>query len=378
MADMPDHMVAIFRDLIVEAKRPDLTGKLKTADLHADIKQDQINKLKQLSHIPKDVVEMPGGGFISRFKYENGFLLCVQVSGFSRTELEEVEKCLAEFKALPEDMDESTFMFLSLKLQKFYKIKDEFLNFTAATDNVAMADLPEYSGHEIADLIEIFENIQIYTIPTDSLLANRNKWFVAAHITSSCSAFRSKSFPETTARKLNSLLLLGNSNPEHIFYASTSIHLRQCFMEVYRGLETLFYLPWIDSLKKTLNYTGSGRSLAGDLRKSIGWRQKESESIRRLFLIAQKPKVFNAQLKALPAFGDLNFDEIGADSIGRRIYKIRNILVHQEDYDDTSKIDLTQDCWPTLVEYLLEISIDLYSRYPTDADFSFDTLDTPA
>lgn len=370
MADMSDHWRIIFADLVDAAQRPDILSKLKTADLPDEVKAEQWAKYKRLTVLKNDAVEMPKAGFVSRYKDGETIAICVQTSDFNSQEIVEISNCLAEFGAHPEDMDESTFMKLTHGLKGLYRVKDEHLGKDAAWDLIGISESPSYVGHEIHHLLEIFEDVRLYKIEHDSILASCSKWFLAAYLCSSCSAFRSKSFPTSTSDKLKELLMLRNTNPEHIFYAATSIHLRQCFLEVYRGLESLFYLPWIISLKRELNITENSRSLAASLRKNIGWRQKEKESILKLFSLFEIEKIKSSPIAALPSFADLDFEKLEIEKISRRIYKIRNILVHQEDYEDPSRLTLTQECWPVLVDFLVEVAIDLYTKYAADADFN--------
>ncbi|WP_412554502.1 hypothetical protein [Shimia sp. MIT1388] len=372
MPQMKEHWQAIFGELAASAGREDLVGKLRTADLPDKIKEAQLKKYKSLAIFPDDLVEMPRAGFVSRIKSGDEILICVQTDDFSTSELQELENSLAAYGANSDELDESTFMVLSHGLRGAYRPKADFLDKDAAFNQIGIAEEPTYEGHEISDVMQLFEDVSLFRIDPNSDLASCNKWFLAAYIAACCSAFRTKSFPQDTSEKLNALLQLKNSNPELIFYAVTSIHLRQCFLEVYRGLETLFYLPWMKLLKDELSFTGSGRSLASTLRKSIGWRQKEKESICELFALADNAMVMDNRINSLPSFKDLNFDEVNNQAIARRIYKIRNILVHQEDYDDPSPINLTQECWPVLVDYLLDVTVHLYTTFGADADFDFD------
>ena len=373
MPSMKEHWGAIFDDMAAAAGREDLISSLKTADLPAGVKERQLDKLKSLTVFLDDLVEMPRAGFVSRFKDGSDVCICVQTNDFSEHEHQELSDCLEFYNTYPDDMDESTFMLLSLRLKGWYRKKTEYLEKDSAFNQISIAGETGYSGHEISDIIKLYEEVSLFRVDGDSFLATCNKWYLAAHVASSCSAFRTKSFPLETSLKLNKLLLLKNTNPELIFYAVTSIHLRQCFLEVYRGLEALFYLPWMKNLKADFKLAESGRLLASKLRKSIGWRQKEVDSICELFAIADKAKVVCSRIEPLPAFSGINFDEATNQVMARRIYKVRNILVHQEDYEDPDLLKMTQECWPILVDYLLDVCLDLYVTNGSDADFDFNS-----
>jgi hypothetical protein len=371
MPSMPDYWTAIFADLAASAKRQDLVGKLKTADLPNEIKEKQYEKLKKLSLFKQDDVELPGGSFVTRYKQDMKTFICIQNENFDENDNNQLKYCLAQFEAIPEELDESTFMFLSFRLKQKYRIKAENLSLSSAKNIIEIADHKDYSGHPIHDLIENFDKVQIFSVNDDSILTSCNKWFLAAHLSSSCSALRAKLFPEVVAKKINSLLLLGNSNPEHLFYATTSIHLRQCFMEIYHTIENLFYLPWALNLKCELQLNESGRTLAKKLRSSTGWRQKEADSIRALFALAGIDEKSVSEIIKVPSFSGLEKGDFSSDRFARRVYKIRNILVHQEDYDDPSDLLISSECWQPLIAFILEVAIRLYQKFSQDADFTY-------
>lgn len=371
MAKMKDYWSAIFGHFMEAADRLDLGGRLKTADLPEDIKREQFRKIKQLKVVSNDVLVLPKGGFVGRFCRGGEFYICLQVAGLMETEKIELEGHLEGFGARRQILDESTFMFLALEYRDLYKPKKEHLGKESAQSVLAIADLEEYIGHSIDDLVAVYEDLMIFSVGCESVLSTCSKWFLAAFIVTSSKAFRSETFPVDLSRKLNELLLLGNANPENIYYAATSIHLRQCFMEIYRCLEGIFYLPWTSALKTSLGLQGSGRVLAGQLKSEIGWRQRELLSIGRLFSMVTKGVAIDPSLSSVKAFGDVNFNEADSELISRRIYKIRNILVHQEDFDDPTPIRFTPTCWPSLNLYLVNILLDLYGRFAVELDFTY-------
>lgn len=371
MPSMKDYWTTIFSDLARAAGREDLLGKLRTADLRDPVREEQFSKLKQLKLFPDDVVEMPKASFLTRYKSGDETFICIQVNGFADSEKSYLIDRLGQYDVFPDEIDESTFMMLTYGLPSIYRIKDIYSDYYQAIDFIEVADSENYVGHEILDLINIFDELLIFRVQADSIFASCDKWFVASFVSCSTREFRSKTFPDVLADRFFELLLLRNTNPEHIFYAVTSIHIRQCFLELYRCVESLFYLPWTKALKAELGTDHSCRSLAGLLRSTTGWRHKERDSICNLFSIAAICSSDYNIVLSLPAFNDLDAAEVKPEHIARRIYKIRNILVHQEDYDDTTHITITQECWPKLVHFLLIVTENLYRTYKLEADFDF-------
>lgn len=371
MVNFHEYMESIFGEIAHAAGMGSHLSNLKTKDLEDDRKKTQFPKLKCLKPHDSNAIELPSASFLCRFKADDVTYLCVQTEDLSEAEIRELNTTLAYYDTLPEELDESIFMFLAHEFQNVYRIKADQLRKDNATNVLALVEEQDYQGHDIFDVMNWFENITIFSIAKDSKLENCSKWFLAAYLSTSCTAFRAKSFPAILAIKLNELLKHDNINPENIYYASSSLHLRQCFMEIYRCLEAIFYLPWIKKLKANPEFKQDGLALSHTLKDAIGWRQKEKESIEELFSLVSDHIVKDEKVKLAKVFDDFDFPTTEAKVFGRRIYKIRNILVHQQDHEDISPLEIFPNCWPSLVEYILDITLDLYSNHKSDCNFIY-------
>lgn len=372
MAEFSDCMKAIFNDIANAAGMGDRLKKLKTKKLEDEFQREQFDKLKNLKRRDVAATELPSASFFCRFDSQDATYLCVQTEDLSEDGMLELHKALEVYNTHPEDLDESTFLFLAHEFQSVYRIKGELLKKDNAVNVLAIAEEQDYQGHDINDVKDWFEDISIFSIPKDSKLRNCVSWYLAAYLSTSCSAFRAKSFPPNLAIQLKQLLELDNVNPENIYYASTSLHLRQCFMEVYRCLESIFYLPWIKKLKCNTEFQQDGLALSNLLKNTIGWRRNERESIEELFaLVSSDAIVKDEKIKSVAIFNELNFSTVSANVFGTRIYEIRNKLVHQQDHGDISPLKMSPNCWAKLLDYILCISIDLYSNHRIDCDFTY-------
>lgn len=371
MQKMANYWNAIFSQIADAAEHSQILNKLKTADLPEERRVDQINKLKETKKIHDASLELPKGGFVSRFKVSEETFLAIHTPGLSANEIEDISSTLASYATLPEYMDESNFMFLSFEHKEFLKLRQEYLNKVAARAITDIALEDEYEGHEFNDVVQLFEEFLIYKIDKSSSLIDCSKWFIGALLATTVKSLRAESFPPLLAETLKKSLEIGNINPENIYYAATSIHQRQCFMEIYRCIEGIYYLPWINILKTNFKITENGRSIAAKLKSDMNWRHKEADSIMKIFETTSEIVINRTALSGIEAFKDIDIKNVELSAIGRRFYKIRNLLVHQEDYDDPAPIDFTTQCWPTLNITLANLINDLFSRYPADLDFEY-------
>lgn len=370
MARMPEHMDAIFSDLERAAEREDLIGRLRTADLPEDRKPEQFAKLKTLKPSEHGALKLIDGRFIGRFKSDEQTKLCVHTDGLNEFERTELEGFLDSYGVIPDVLDESTLLFLTLQLRGLVRIKRKFMSRSAAANIVEIADEPDYTGHEIDEVIRWFEEISIYSISSDSVFEKCNSWYISSRLATAASAYRVQYFPESLVGRFSELNIMENVSPKNAYYAITSLHWQQSFLEIYRCLETIFCLPWVIRLKMEHNYTTDGLTLARQLRSSVGWRQREKDSVQELFTLVDEDVVQSDSLMKTKPFLDIKKEEAHPRILGKRIYKVRNILVHQEDYEDHDPIMISDACWPVIIDYLISIVTNLYRKHSVDANFS--------
>lgn len=365
-----EYMNAVFGELAKTAGRNDLLSALKTADLSTAHRTSQIDKLKKLAMVKDEPIRLMNSQFLGRLHHGEKLLLFLSTEGCAQAEIDALEKELEAFKVEPHYMDEATFLFLKLNLGDLYKLKKEYASPAAAENIVSISESEGYDGHEIWDLINAHDEISVFSIDQDSLLSDRSPWYIASHCACSLRSWRPKEFPQELASEFRTLLSIGNVSPELIYYALTSLHWRQCYLETYKLIESLFYLPWVRRLKRDHGFEKDGLTIARQLREAVGWRQKEKDSIEALFELAGEDIVKSKNLESVAAFRDFDFEKAEEKTFARRIYKIRNVLVHHEDFEDTAPIKFSNDDWPVIVDYLVRIAQRLYRNFYQDSDFS--------
>lgn len=366
-----DYMLAIFSDMVSAAGRPELTSKLHTRDLPKDRKAEQFAKLGKLRPYGNEPLRLANYRFIARFKDEDRFYLCINTENTTSDAIVSLESALSTYNVIPDILDEAVFLFMALKFRGLYKPKPEFYTKKTASEIIDIANNDSYEGHEIDDLVNIFEGVSIYSISKDSVLASSGEWYIAAVIAAAHQEFRGGIISDSLAAKFISLMEIGNVNPENIYYSLTSVHWKHVFLEIYKCIEALYYLPWIISVRNFSGVTESGLTLIKKVRHGLKWKEKEKDSIEALFEMLDDAIVKDYSLLKTGPFKGCDFNEMKKSAIGRRIYTIRNTLVHQEDYEDNKPLHLTQECWPILVDYMIDFAAHAYRENISDAGFSY-------
>ena len=364
-------MAAVFGDLLAAANRLELAGKVKTAPLPKDREREQFEKLPRLKSHGGEALHLIGSRFLARYRDGNTIYLCVQTEGVNAAGDRALETVLEEYGAEPALLDESTFLFLALRFKGYFRPPARALEVNSARNVIDLALDKQYEGHDIDDLVNIFSRISIFSFDRDCILANCNEWWLASLIATSDRQFRSDLLSEDITADIGALIHLGNVNPENVYYALTSMHWKHCFLELYKSIESLHYLPWMNNLKSAVGITERGYALSRKIRSSLAWREKEDNSMKALFEMISDGTARDARLCATKTFSDFEISSVSKSAIGRRIYKIRNTLVHQEDYEDPSPLIFTSACWPVIVSYLAAIIAELYANFAADAEFSY-------
>ncbi|RYE15298.1 MAG: hypothetical protein EOP45_18625 [Sphingobacteriaceae bacterium] len=248
-------------------------------------------------------------------------------------------------------------------LRTQYRLKKEFRSTDFARNFIDIAG-GSYDGHEINDLISAFSEFIIFEIPGESIYSTEDIWKIACRIASSSTSMRSTIITPEIAKRLGEIALKPNVPTDNIYSAVTSIHWKYVFFELYKCIETIYYLPWQFQLKQELGLAVSANQLAKVCKARIQWRAKEDSSIQALFELCQAA-IFDDSIRAHDLFRDLDASA-SQSTFGRRVYKIRNLLVHQQDYDDTAPLDIQDVQWEAVISFMCEIVDDLYSRFSTE------------
>lgn len=369
--DLKQCVSSAFAPFVAAAGAPAYASQLRTADIDEARKPEQFAKFKSLRRFGGDPLYLPGNGFIARFYHSAGSFLCVSDHHLDDDGKEELAAWAAKECLIEGALDEATFLVLCDELGGFYKPMGINLKKERA-ENLIGVVTDSYQGHDIIDMIEWFQSVAIFEIPEDHYGMTASPYRIAAALVSNNRAYRSDIIGEGIASAISELNALPNVNPENLYFSLTSTHWKHTFLDLYKCLEAIFYLPWTSGLRDSLGSGLTALALAKECRRSLIWREREKVSIARLFDSLPDAVCTPGTLAGVAPFQDLIGNGAKKDAYGARIYKIRNQLVHQEDYEDPTPIDMPSECWLPICLYLSGIIKEIYTSKAHDIDYAFE------
>lgn len=378
MPTTQDYIDSIFSEIIVAASREDLRSVLKTCPPPASVRDETYRRLKIIKPHGGPALRLSTGGFVARQVVGDELLVIVSTEQLNADERNALDGLMVHEGGEPDALDIASFCNLAFHAGEIYRIKTELRSQEAAEDQIDLTTIEGgYKGHELATVMSWFEDVSVYKFERTSRLFDARSSLIAALLGGSISAFRSPLMDSTLASKVLSLVNLPNVNPENVYLALTSQHWKHAFIEIYRLVEALYYLPWVLDLRAANKSTQSGLLMARQCRSFLDWREREESSIRKLFGLLPDTSVVRADLISTSPFSGIAPDEINSGSVAERIYKIRNQLIHQEDYEERSRLTINDDFWPVSLDFLIDISTILYATYAADAAYVF-SLSSPS
>lgn len=378
MPTTQDYIDAIFSEIIAAARREDLRPLLKTCPPPEEVREDTYRRLKLIKPHGGPALRLSTGGFVARQTVGDELLVIVSSGQLNGDERNSLDDLMIQEGGEPGVLDIASFCNLAFQAGSLYRIKTEFRSQEAAEDQIDLSSLEGgYQGHELATVMSWFEDVSVYKYDRTSRFYDARSSLIAAILGGAIPAFRSPLMDDTLAAKLLALANLPNVNPENVYLALTSQHWKHAFIEVYRLVEALYYLPWVLDLRAANSTTQSGLSMARQCRSFLEWREREEPSIRKLFGLLPDTVVIRPDLTNSSPFSDIAPAEITSGIVAERIYKVRNQLIHQEDYEERSRLNIDDDFWPVSLDFMIDISMRLYATYAADAAYVF-SLSNPS
>lgn len=369
--DLKHCIESAFAPFVAAAGGPSYAAQLTTEDLPEERKNEQYPKFRSLKAFGGDPLYLPGNGFIARFSHSTGAFLCVSDHHLDDEGKEELNEWAAGEGLQEGSLDESSFLVLCDELGGFYKPIGLNMKKERAENLLGVVN-DAYVGHDINDMIQWYQSVSIFEIPADHYALTANPFRIAAALVSSNRAYRPDIIGDEMATAIRALNLLSNINPENLYFSLTSTHWKHAFLDLYKCLEAVFYLPWTSVLRDSLKSELTALALAKECRRSLIWREREKVSIARLFEMLSDPICKPAAIEGIAPFQDLFGNDANKGKYGERIYKIRNQLVHQEDYEDPTPIEIPKECWQPICLYLSSVLKELYTSKAPDIDYVFE------
>lgn len=359
----------VFAPLVEASRRSDLASSLKLLPPPMESQTEQFARFGSLRRPSGGVIPLPNGGFFLRFR--QGDETCFAFSSYiDDVDLDpDLERWLSENGAIIENIDQALFLYLAKFAHPHFSIRPSYKSRAEARNIVEISEAEGYLGHDASDLIDIFRPTYLVSLPRDSVLEDVDDYTLCSELASLISDLRSPIIDQNFALKVHPLLGNHLISSESIYLVLTSTRWRYAFMELFRILETTLHVPWLVDLTKDLSIGGSLAELYRSLREKLLWKESKGSSVERIFRELNGDADLLRLERSVSIFMDLKFDshEFCRGSVGKRIWKTRNQLVHPEDFTDGSRLEVTEIQFRELSNYLIAVIEKIFARIPEGA-----------
>lgn len=152
---------------------------------------------------------------------------------------------------------------------------------------------------------------------------------------------------------------------DNLVFSLVSVYWRYSFLDVYKCIERLFSISFLEDLHHDLGIDSSLSLLqfSAKIEKYIGWRAEESKAINKL--INNSPRNAINLLQEVKRFIDSKQADTLPSEPGEVIYKIRNSIVHLRPATDLKIINniIDNKHWNKLIRASLLIIEYWYHKY---------------
>jgi len=362
-----DYQDSAFRPLVAASGGNYDLNSLRTADLQEEIKAKQYDRFGSLQFADDGPLYLPRGGFFSHLQDKQNHIVAISALGLIDDDVRKLNSHFEDEGFSEEKLDPALFLFLVHNAQGFYLLKDSHRSPAQASDILGFPDDSEYSGHDINDLIDAYNDVHVYSASKNLLITDANSNLLATEAMCKISALRSQIISQAFADEIAKILYHPFFPVDNLFLALAVSKWKHAFLEIFRCLESVFFLPWIIKLKRDGGFSGSLFELKVHCRKVLHWREKSNTSIEELFELIPSNEDMEELESKIDCISEIkSLDNFRRSLIGRKLYKIRNSLVHHEDFEDEQFGNFTEEQWAFLALYLvsfLAILVDTFGQH---------------
>lgn len=249
------------------------------------------------------------------------------------------------------DIDESFYLITAYEAK--ISIKKDYNAYEILQSIYEPEESTRFQGYELETFKDFFEPIVIYRLPESCHSNIIFKKYVGTFLMYNKDILLLP-FSDTTQRAYLDIFTDIKCINENILSSSVAYCWRYCFLDIYRCLEPKFTYPCIKKLKSSLSLSHTSDCINNSLSDILGWRVQEEKAMIDLFnCLSENLKTEFTKIKKG------NEDS----SIGKRIYKLRNAIVHH--YSDENNIEDTKTVpeWDNLVCIMLKAIKEIYTIY---------------
>lgn len=215
---------------------------------------------------------------------------------------------------------------------------------------------PLYVGHDIVDLLPIFPNIFLCEISPQFIGDNTNIHQIVCSYLANNKKFVTLPFSEATLDKMNDLVLLNSKilNYDSIIQSLLSSHFKFSFLDMYRCLEMLYQIIYIDDTYTKLALTIDKTDFLLAIDDKLNWRPNERNALKKLF--SETPTTFRVEI-------DNTIKSISQkkNELSDWLYDLRCSIVHLK--SSHRKFELKSQEWDSLIFGIVKLTTYWYQKY---------------
>lgn len=361
--DYKKYIRSAFAPIANLAGRESALDEFTTTDLPEERREEQFRLFRKIEVDRSKVIPLSGGGFLTVIKDEERELVLVSSVLLSNIECENLlSTCEKNLVLIPQEYEEAIFLIAATEFNNFLRLSDGIRSKEAAIDFLDIVD-QNYKGHDFYGLKDAYNSILVMECDKDNPLYNSEISNVTLAILSNIKELWSPIIDEEVGDAICKLRDIEWVDKSSLLQALTSSQWRHVFLEVYRCLESVFYFPWIRDFKKNGKINGRNRDILKLCREELKWFAKEEKSIARLFEMIHTDELEKLERRIAKLSEIQGNEEHKRSSFGRKLYSIRNTLVHHENKESTNIEYLTHEEIRDFTLYLAQFIHDFDASY---------------
>lgn len=217
---------------------------------------------------------------------------------------------------------------------------------------------PLYEGHDMSVLLNIFPNIYVGEITAQYIGDRTNIQQVLCSYLTDNKKYINLPFSQNTLDKLNELV---SQNSKILSYDSIvrsllSSHFKFSFLDLYRCLEMLYQIIYVDDAHKKLLLTIDKTDFLLAIDNKLSWRPNERNALNKLF--AETPPEYRDEINNI-----IKNISGKKNNFSEWLYDLRCSIVHLKSAQNDFKLNNQQ--WDKLIFGIAHLTIHWYQKYQT-------------
>jgi hypothetical protein len=221
-------------------------------------------------------------------------------------------------------------------------------------------NVPLYQGHDYNDLRKYFPNIYVAEITTQFIGDPNNLQQIICSYLALNKKFITLPFSDNTLHKINDLVLLNSSilSYDSIIQSMLSSTFKFAFLDMYRCIELLYQIIYVDDTYKNLSLTINRTIFLNAIDEKLNWKPNERNSLKKLF--SETPEIHKREIvQTIKRISNVK----QADNCSDWLYDLRCSIVHLK---STQKVfNLTPVDWDKLLFGIGHLTTYWYDKYRT-------------